>query len=231
LTRLPNATTITYSSNRTPPTPFPDFSNDRLLSTLTISNESFTGAIPTYLGQMPQITSLILSSLPLTGPIPPQLFAGDKLRTLRISSLPNLNATLPPFFSNCSLYVMQMWASSLRGSLPRTISNCRGLNSVDLRDNNLAGLLPREFMMIPSMYTAYLTGNKFEGLEPPLSPDNRHLAPGEIYLDNNNLSGPMSESTLSALVYSGVNWFVFKRNFSHHRHRACHSRPMFAPGI
>ncbi|CAI9111551.1 OLC1v1011803C4 [Oldenlandia corymbosa var. corymbosa] len=88
------------------------------LTTLLLSNNSFSGAVPSQLGKLNQLQHLDLSRNSLSGMPPSELF-----------SLPNIS-------------YLNLASNMLSGSLPRSMNCGEALGFVDISSNRLVGSLP-----------------------------------------------------------------------------------------
>uniref|UniRef100_N1QXI0 Putative LRR receptor-like serine/threonine-protein kinase n=1 Tax=Aegilops tauschii TaxID=37682 RepID=N1QXI0_AEGTA len=89
----------------------------------------------------------------------------------------------------------------LSGSLPDSIGNLTGMNTISLSGNKLSGPIP-DFSSMQTLTALHLDGNQFSG---PINPSLGNLTNlKELFLNNNNLSGliPPSLKIKPGLVMS-----------------------------
>jgi Leucine rich repeat/Fibronectin type III domain len=175
------------------------------LRILKLGANRLRGELPNELGRLRRLRWLSLSDNQLTGEIPRDLGALTRLQWLAIST------------------------NRLVGPLPNELAGLQNLAAFYLDDNQLTGELPRWLGSLPKLSSLGLSSNHFSGRIPSeifnagrlrdLSLAFNHLAgriPAEIgkpdlnviYLQGNNLSGPVPETVLDLdfLSYIDVGW-------------------------
>ncbi|KAI9084904.1 hypothetical protein K1719_033077 [Acacia pycnantha] len=180
------------------------------------SNPGLVGSIPSSLGVLKNLQSLILLENGLAGEIPPQIGNLIKLKRLVLSGN-SLSGHIPDvLFGLNELLIFDLSGNSLSGSLPLSIGSLRSLLKLDLSSNYLEGNLTKGIGFLKNLILMDLRNNKFSVIE--LSnvglrgeiPDSlsklkrlRHLG-----LSDNNLTGNISPELatlpcLNALYLNG----------------------------
>ncbi|KAK3421194.1 hypothetical protein EUGRSUZ_H04981, partial [Eucalyptus grandis] len=178
---------------------------------LDLSDNQFTGRIPSF-GQHSQSFEIIdLERNYFTGDIPLQLCHLDNLRYLSLAHN-NLFGGIPHCFNNFSL----MWANSkftpngrfplgfsimvdIKGTSREFTTTLRYLFSMDLSSNALDGQIPEGLTWLAQLENLNLSRNKLIGVIPANIGNLRKLE--SLDLSNNKLSGgiPPSISNLDSL--------------------------------
>ncbi|XP_073120173.1 uncharacterized protein [Henckelia pumila] len=185
------------------------------LKVLVLAYNPFSpGLLPGELGNLTDLEELWLSDCHLVGSIPESF---SKLRRLRNIDLSNnaLAGSLPSFiFELKSLVQMELYSNLFYGNLPvgwsnltdlkrldASMNNFTGmipadlcdlpLESLNLFENNLEGLIPVSIAKSPNLYELKLFGNRITGSLPSELGKNTALQTFDV--SNNNLSGPIPE--------------------------------------
>lgn len=174
----------------------------------------FTGTIPRELGNLPNLERLFLLSNNLTGPIPFDSLANSKsLTEFRVSDNP-LNLVLPDSLGNLSSSFRSFLASNceITGSIPNTIGNLTGLASLDLSSNGLSGTIPSTMKSLHNLQNLDLRRNNISGTIATTTNDGvcGLLSLSEIYLEYNEISGPIPECLGNILSLRKI-WFGSNR--------------------
>ncbi|XP_042479299.1 probable LRR receptor-like serine/threonine-protein kinase At1g12460 [Macadamia integrifolia] len=142
----------------------PSLSGLKLLRTLSLYGNRFTGSLPSEFAEIVTLWKLNLSTNVLYGRIPEYL--GD-LRSLRLLDLSSngLTGVIPEaLFKNCFKTRFISFAhNSLSGSIPLSIAKCSKLVGFDFSFNNLSGSFPAQICDPPSMSYVSLRNNSLEG--------------------------------------------------------------------
>ncbi|CAN8318023.1 unnamed protein product [Cochlearia groenlandica] len=141
--------------------------NGRVTS-LTLSDKSLSGYIPSELGLLDSLIRLDLSNNNFSKPVPVRLFEAINLRYIDLSH------------------------NSLTGPIPAQIKSMKSLNHLDLSSNNLNGSLTESLAELRSLAgTLNLSYNRFAGEIPP----SYGRFPSYVSLDfgHNNLTGKVPQ--------------------------------------
>ncbi|XP_021595152.1 receptor-like protein EIX1 [Manihot esculenta] len=134
---------------------------------LELSNNQFTGPIPSNIGQaMPNLRFLYLSSNQLTGEIPGSI--AETIITALDLSRNNLTENIPSSMGNCSyLLALDLQDNNLSGEIPRSLGQLRQLQTLHLGKNKLSGEIPSSLKCLTSLETLDLSNNRLTGKIPP----------------------------------------------------------------
>ncbi|KAF8094747.1 hypothetical protein N665_0354s0036 [Sinapis alba] len=141
--------------------------NGRVTS-LTLSQKSLSGYIPSELGLLESLNRLDLAHNNFSRPVPVRLFEPTNLRYIDLSH------------------------NSLSGPIPDQIRHLKSLNHLDLSSNRLNGSLPESLTELGSLAgTLNLSCNRFTGEIPP----SYGRLPAHVSLDlsHNNLTGKVPQ--------------------------------------
>ncbi|CAN8257010.1 unnamed protein product [Cochlearia groenlandica] len=116
------------------------------VTALTIFSGQISGQIPSEVGDLPYLETLIFRKLSnLTGTIQPNIAKLKNLRILRLSWT-NLTGPVPDFISRLkNLEFLDLSFNDLSGSIPSSLSLLPNLLSLDLSRNKLTGPIPESF--------------------------------------------------------------------------------------
>ena len=144
-----------------------NFSSLPNLLTLNLSNNSLHGTIPTNIGNISKlITILDFGSNHFTGVIPEQYGFLTSLSFLSLASN-NFRGSILPFIGNLkNLTILHFYENELSGSIPQEIGLLRSLNDLELSNNNLIGPIPHSIGNLRNLTTLYLYRNKLSGSIP-----------------------------------------------------------------
>ncbi|KAI5382686.1 receptor protein kinase TMK1 [Lathyrus oleraceus] len=140
------------------------------LQTFSAQSAGIVGTIPNFFGRdgpFPGLIFLALSNNFLEGVLPASL-SGSSIETLLVNGQNGnnkLNGTLAVIQNMESL--KQIWANgnSFTGPIP-DLSRLHQLSDVNLRDNQLTGVVPPSLVNLPSLQVVNLTNNYLQGSPP-----------------------------------------------------------------
>ncbi|KAI3716018.1 hypothetical protein L6452_23057 [Arctium lappa] len=191
------------------------------LITIDLSDNKFSGPIPTSLFSLPNLHTLILRSNSFSGTIPPAISNLGSIQTLDISHN-SLSGSLPYSLSSLTLTRLDLSFNRLTGPIPKLPKNLvelaiksnllsgyllkpsfnelTQLEVVELSDNSLTGTIPDWFFLQTSIQQVNLANNGFTGIE-ILKPTDSNLIAVDIgfnkidgYLSVNFSAYPMLSS-------------------------------------
>ncbi|TYH15066.1 hypothetical protein ES288_A05G014600v1 [Gossypium darwinii] len=158
------------------------------LSSLNMSKNDFNGSIPSSFGDMSSLQILDLSNNQLFGGIPEHLAWGCS--SLEILALSNNTLQGPIFstnFSLMSLSQLQLNGNNFSGMIPNALSNCSFLGTLDLSNNYLFGKIPSWIESMYSLSTFDVSRNQLCGRIPKWMGNTSIL--GQIDVADNHLQG------------------------------------------
>jgi len=128
-------------------------------------NYTMKGTIPTDIGRLKSVTTIILSQNELIGRIPPNIGSLELLTTLQLGSN-QLTGPIPSELSSLAdLTVLELGNNLLEGTIPTEIGLLTNLVTLDLRHNLLTGLIPtQEIEQLPNLKNLFLDGNNVKGI-------------------------------------------------------------------
>jgi Leucine-rich repeat (LRR) protein len=179
---------------------------------IDLNTNNLTGAIPSSIGNLSELTLIYLYSNNLSGLIPSELGNLSSLRRLYLY-YNNLNGSLPSELGNLSLlHHLLLQNNALNGTIPSTFGNLLSLTSLNLSDNQLFGTLPASLGNLTNLSGLKIGNNQLSGSIPSSLENLTQLL--HLHLYSNNLIGsiPMellNLSTLSQLYLNGNNFTSF----------------------
>lgn len=136
------------------------------LGQLDLSNNLFSGPLPSSLSNFSSLQTLLLSGNKFSGPIPPMI--GELLQVLKLDlSRNSFSGPVPPEIGNCfHLTFLDMSQNNLSGPIPSDMSNIRNLNYLNLSRNHLNQTIPKSLGSLKSLTVADFSFNDFAGKLP-----------------------------------------------------------------
>lgn len=136
------------------------------LGQLDLSNNLFSGPLPSSLSNFSSLQTLLLSGNKFSGPIPPMI--GELLQVLKLDlSRNSFSGSVPPEIGNCfHLTFLDMSQNNLSGPIPSDMSNIRNLNYLNLSRNHLNQTIPKSLGSLKSLTVADFSFNDFAGKLP-----------------------------------------------------------------
>ncbi|KAJ0957860.1 putative protein kinase RLK-Pelle-LRR-IX family [Helianthus annuus] len=132
------------------------------LQTFEASNANIIGSIPDIFDKFTNLQNLRLSYNNLTGALPPS-FGGSQIQNLWLNNqVQGLSGNLDVI--SLMTQISQAWlqANSFTGAIP-DLTNCTILFDLQLRDNQLTGLVPESLMGLPKLANVTLQNNRLQG--------------------------------------------------------------------
>ncbi|KAD5803709.1 hypothetical protein E3N88_15069 [Mikania micrantha] len=192
------------------------------LQSFQASNARITGSIPDFFDSLLNLQNLRLSYNNLTGNLPPS-FGGSQIQNLWLNNqFLGLSGTLNVLSSMSQLSQVWLQANSFTGAIP-DLTNCTVLFDLQLRDNQLTGLVPESLMSIPKLANVTLQNNKLQG---PL-PVFRSGVHVELGTDTNSFClsdpGPCDPQVTALLAVAGAIGYPLSLAQSWKGNDACQS--------
>ncbi|KAL8162893.1 hypothetical protein V2J09_014382 [Rumex salicifolius] len=138
------------------------------LVTLYAGSCNITGSIPDIFNSFPGLKDLRLSFNSLTGSLPSS-FAGSDIQNLWLNGNkqagPGLTGSIDVIGAMDQLSQLWLHGNSFTGSIP-DLSNCTAIFDLQLRDNQLTGVVPPSLTALPNLLNVSLQNNKLQGPYP-----------------------------------------------------------------
>lgn len=147
-----------------------DLSQSANLVNFTAMKSSVSGSIPSFFGEMVSLQSLRLSYNNLVGGIPTS-FAGSGIKELHLNNqnTAKLSGGISVLGLMPQLTAVLLQSNNFTGDIP-DLSNCTSLESLNLRDNRLTGVVPESLSKLKSLKVLTLANNLLQGPFPDISP-------------------------------------------------------------
>lgn len=155
-------------------------------------------ALPSTIGNFPQLTRLILSSNPLVGTIPTSIGQLTNLIELAINGA-NFNNPLPTEIWNLTqLLALNAGNSKITGPIPSSFNNLSSIVSLYLQDNYLSGTIPNLSGIWDTLWILHLYNNP--SLSTDLSRINTMTSLRALYLKGVSINTSLPNAFCS-LIY------------------------------
>ncbi|KAJ4823843.1 hypothetical protein Tsubulata_036098 [Turnera subulata] len=139
------------------------------LVTFSANECNIAGSIPDVFDSLPSLQNLRLSYNNLTGPLPLSM-AKSGIQNLWVNNQQiGLTGTIDVLSSMTALTQVWLHKNLFTGSIP-DLSKCEGIFDLQLRDNQLTGLVPRSLVSLPNLRNVSLSNNKLQGPSPVFPP-------------------------------------------------------------
>ncbi|WP_158594718.1 Ig-like domain-containing protein [Ulvibacterium marinum] len=174
---------------------------DRKVTALRLFNNNLTGSIPTSIGNLSFIKTLLFFTNSLSGNIPNEIGGLTNLTTLSLYTN-QLSGVIPSTLGNLTnLKTLYLYANNLTGSIPSEIWNLSSLTNFNVGTNNLSGTIPSEIGNLISLEEFRGNRNQFVGNIP--SEFGNLLSLKSLELSQNQLTGiiPPDLGNLSELTF------------------------------
>ena len=153
-----------------------------------------------------RVTSIDLSNNNLTGAIPPEIGGFSNLKSLLLSRN-SIGGTIPAALASLTaLETISLDYNALSGSIPAELGDLTNLITLSLQRNQLSGPIPTELGDLTNLQTLNLESNHLSGGIPTTFGDLTQL--NLLALNSNMLSGsiPLSLANLTALNPAGTDF-------------------------
>ncbi|KAJ1413965.1 Leucine-rich repeat [Sesbania bispinosa] len=178
------------------------FANMTSLQYLDLSDNEFEGSIPKSIQSLCQLKELTLSGNKLSGQLSDHIrqlrCAQNGLTSLDLSDNPFSSGPFPDFSWFSSLESLSLRNTNIAGSLPQSFGHLPYLSYLDLSFNQLSGTLPLfKVTELAALQRLYLSHNQLNGSLPHIIGQLSSLQ--TLSLSSNKLNGVISEAHLSNL--------------------------------
>jgi PKD repeat protein len=163
------------------------------LQTLLLNGNQLTGPIPSSLGNLTNLQALYLGATLLTGTIPSSLGNLTNLQVLYLGS-PQLTGVIPSSLGNLTnLRGLYLLTSQITGPIPSSLGNLTNLQSLVLNFNTLlTGTIPSSLGNLTNLQTLLLNANQLTGVIPSSLGNLTNLQ--QLDLSANQLTGVIPSS-------------------------------------
>ncbi len=179
------------------------------LKSLGFSSNSFTGSIPSEIGQLSKLETLSIW-MDFKGELPSSLAALSELKSLWAvgTQYPGSNTPNPEFTSDLPSWLFSLesleyvfLSGRFQGPIPQSMGSASKLTHLQLPINRLTGEIPGSLGDLPELLSLNLSQNELSGWIPMDLADLGKLQ--ELDLGSNKLTGgiPMWMGTLPSLEY------------------------------
>ncbi|CAF2153200.1 hypothetical protein BRARA_A02616 [Brassica rapa] len=139
------------------------------LTTIYLDNTTISGALPDIFENFASLQNLRLSYNNITGPLPPSL-AKSSIQNLWINNqLSGLSGSIEVLSGMTSLSQAWLQKNQFTGPIP-DLSKSENLFDLQLRDNQLTGVVSTTLLPLGSLKNISLDNNKFQGPLPSFPP-------------------------------------------------------------
>jgi Leucine-rich repeat (LRR) protein len=195
-----------------------DLGNLSQLTTLILrQNPQLSGGIPTEIGKLNLLETLMLDFNNLSGTVPASIGNLFNLKTLWLGSNAMLGGEIPASFSNLiNLEYFALQGCQFSGNIPFWIGNFSKLINLGLNENQFSGQIPGSLGNLSQLKILWLGGNQLQGPIPSSLGNLTNLELLSLY--NNLFKGPSPAffGTLPKLkqLYITVNKFTTLPNLA-----------------
>lgn len=172
----------------------------KLLASLQLFENQFTGEIPEEFGELKYLEEFSLYTNNLTGPLPQKIGSWADFVYIDVSEN-FLTGPIPPdMCKNGKMTGLLILQNNFTGQVPESYANCKSLERFRVSKNSLSGSIPAGIWGMPNLFIVDFSMNQFEG---PVTPDiGNAKSLALVNLANNRFSGtlPSTISQTSSLV-------------------------------
>ncbi|KAI3951421.1 hypothetical protein MKW98_030273 [Papaver atlanticum] len=138
--------------------------NTNRINQLTVFQGNISGQIPSSVGDLPYLETLVFRHLAnVTGSIPQSITKLKHLKMLRLSWT-NLSGPIPNFLNQLTtLTYLDLSFNQFSGSIPPNLSDLKNLGTLHLDRNKLTGSIPESFGNFAASIYLFLSHNQLSG--------------------------------------------------------------------
>ncbi len=130
---------------------------------ISLIRDQLTGTLPSEIGNLEFLQTLVLQENSLSGAIPSELANLSVLRALNIADN-NFDGAIPASIGNItSLQHLNLFRNQFSGEIPAAIGNLSNLVTLNLSFNSLTGNIPVELFNLANLENLIITDNLFSG--------------------------------------------------------------------
>jgi Leucine-rich repeat (LRR) protein len=164
----------------------------RILNTIDISNNQFTGTIPLSLVSLPKLQGLILSTNCLQGSIPEELCQIEDLKSLSLDGLATASNCRVNLFPGLeSIFDSFVLKHYMEGSIPSCLLEMKNIQLLHLSGNGLTGTLPANVDISLPLYDLSFSHNLLTGTVPRIYQNHSWLS---FDISYNKITGTLEPS-------------------------------------
>lgn len=165
------------------------------MTDVLLSNNTFTGSIPSSLFGLKYLVRLSLDGNSLNGTLSSLVGNLNRLKFLYIN-VNHLSGSLPStLFDIPELLFIDFHGNYFNGSIPSTIGNAKMLKQLDLANNRLSGSIPPEIGLMTNLRNLHAQENFLTGSIPEELYNCANLS--ELILNHMPLSGTISKAIIN----------------------------------
>ncbi|XVF81447.1 hypothetical protein PTKIN_Ptkin15bG0155900 [Pterospermum kingtungense] len=161
--QLPNLRLLSLQDNPYLTGKLPEFNRSSLIEVLKLANTSFSGPLPSSLGELTKLKYLRLSYNQFSGKIPSSLANLTQLNYLSLSFNSFSPGTLSWLGKQTRLTQLSLAQANLYGEIPSSLGNLTHLAHTDLGYNKLQGQIPKSIFNLVNLQGLYLDSNDLNG--------------------------------------------------------------------
>ncbi|XP_031111828.1 receptor-like kinase TMK4 [Ipomoea triloba] len=218
---LPNLQTFSISDNgELSPWQIPSYlAESTNLGSFYASNASITGVIPNFFDSFPNLQNLRLSYNNLTGSLPGS-FGSSEIQNLWLNNQQQgLSGTIDVLSSMTQLTQVWLHANAFTGPIP-DLSKCVNLFDLQLRDNQLTGVVPVSITALPKLVNITLQNNNLQGPMPEFGKNVKNNVGNTFCKDT---PGPCDPQVTALLAVAGGLGYPITFAQSWEGNNACNS--------
>uniref|UniRef100_A0A2N9EM71 Uncharacterized protein n=1 Tax=Fagus sylvatica TaxID=28930 RepID=A0A2N9EM71_FAGSY len=149
--KLPNLQVLDVKHNKGLTGYLPDFQQSSPLEEMLLANTSFSGKLPTSMGNLGSLTKIAMRNCNFSGSIPSSFGNLIQLSFLDLA-INNLTGPIPFELANLTqLTHLYLYYNLVSGQIPFGLTNLTQLTVLNLAGNNLAGQIPSSIIKLKNL--------------------------------------------------------------------------------
>ncbi|EXB40438.1 Receptor-like protein 12 [Morus notabilis] len=175
-----------------------NMSTETLLG-ISVAENSLTGELSRAICNFSSLSVLRLSGNKLVGELP--LCLGNFSDSLAALDLRDnsFSGSIPTFAKGNQLRIIDLSHNQLQGKLPRSLANCKMLESLSVENNQLNDVFPYWLESLPELQILVLGSNKFHGVIKAPQTDLGFVKLRIIVISYNNFTGMLPSNFIQNL--------------------------------